>query len=386
VVTDVVDDHGELGPRLDALLARAVVRTRGVHHGLLAVAATDGSWSWEGAHGEADPDGTPATVRTRYPIASVTKLFTSVSTMLLVERGVLALGDRLVDLLPAEVTRGLHVLEGVDRTGELTIEHLLRHTSGLPDYYEEAPRGQRSPQARLLAGEDAPVPFDEVVRLVRDDLTPHFPPRPADSPHGRARYADTNFQLLGACLERASGQPLRELFGELLLVPLGLDDTASYPERPRSGAVAEPQASVWAGGVVLEPRGALTHQVADGGIVSTLADQIVFLRAVVDGQLFQDVGTWARMHERTDRVFFPVDYGLGVMRYAPPRWMSPAYAIPPLVGHTGSTASWLFHCEQLGIVVAGTFDVARPPLPFRFLPRVLRAVAVARRRASEVGV
>src|SRR5690606_33760507 len=75
-----------------------------------------------------------------------------------------------------------------------------------------------------------------------------------------------------------------------------------------------------------------------------------------------------------DRVepFFPVDYGLGVMRYAPPRWMSPGFRLPAVVVHSGSTATWLFHCPDLAVVIAGTFDVAQPALPFRFVPRILR--------------
>ncbi len=83
------------------------------------------------------------------------------------------------------------------------------------------------------------------------------------------------------------------------------------------------------------------------------------------------------MHAQCHRVFFPVDYGLGVMHYAPPRWMSPLFPVPPLLGHTGSTATWLFHCPSAGVVLAGTFDVARPPLPFRFIPRVLQELARA---------
>ena len=366
---------GALASELDRLLARAVTRGRGVRHGLLAVGDVGGSWMWRAAHGVADPDGTPATVDTRYLVASVTKLYTSVVVMRLVEQGLITLEDRIVELLPAEVTTGLHVLEGVDRTQQITLEHLLSHTSGLPDYYEEAPRGGQSPQARLLAGEDMPVPFDEVLRLVRDELTPHFPPQPLDAPKRQAVYADTNFQLLGAVVEHVTGKALRVVFDETLLGPLGLHDTSSYPEQPRSGAPAAPQAAVWSGDVVLEPAGALTHQVADGGVISTLADQLRFLRAVVGGEVYEAPGTWQRMHQHANRVFFPVDYGLGVMRYAPPRWMSPFFAIPPIMGHSGSTATWLFHCPDLDIVTAGTFDVARPPLPFRFLPRVLRAVA-----------
>ena len=366
---------GALAAELDGLLRRAVQRGRGVRHGLLAVADVGGSWGWRGAHGLADGDGTPATADTRYLVASVTKLFTAVVVMRLVEQGRVRLEDRVVDLLAAEVTDGLHVLGGVDHTAAITLEHLLSHTSGLPDYYTEAPRSGRSPQERLLAGEDAPVPFDEVLRLAREELTPHFPPQPLEASKRRAVYADTNFQLLGAVVEAVVGEPLRVIFADTLFGPLGLDDTSSYPEPPRSGAPAGPQAAVWSGDVVLEPHGALTHQVPEGGIVSTLADQVRFLTAVVGGEVFDDPATWPRMHRHVNRVFFPVGYGLGVMRYAPPRWMSPFFSIPPIVGHSGSTATWLFHCPDLAIVTAGTFDVVQPPLPFRFLPRVLRAVA-----------
>ena len=364
----------QLDERLTGLLERAVDRRRHVRHGLLAVARVDGTWAWQGSHGVADADGTPITTAARYPIASVTKLFTAAVVLRLCEQGQLALADRLVGLLPPEVTRGLHVHDGVDRTDRITLEHLLGHTSGLADYYEEAPRGARSAQDRLLAGEDAPMPFDEVVRFVREELTPHFPPQPLDVPRPRARYADTNYQLLGAVIEQVTGEPLHVVFDRMLFAPLGLDDTSSYPHVPRSGRSPDPGTSVWAKGVVLQPDGALRHQVADGGIVSTLGDQVRFMVALVSGEVFADPTTWPRMQRRLARVFFPIDYGLGVMRYAPPRWMSPAFAIPPLVGHTGSTATWLFHGPQLGIVTAGTFDVAQPPLPFRFVPHVLRAV------------
>ncbi len=369
----------ELTESLDGLLRRAVDRGRHVRHGLMGIATDDGGRRWAAAHGLLDPEGTSATATSRYPIASVTKLFTAVIVMRLVEAGLLSLDDRLVDCLPEELTTGLHVLDGVDRTGEITIAHLLSHTSGLPDYYEEAPRGQASPQARLLAGEDAPVPFDEVIRLVRHELAPHFPPQDLAAAKAKARYTDTNYQLLGAILELRTGHPLHRLFADHLFVPLGLDSTSSYPHPPASGASPEPDARVWAKDVVLQPAGALTHQKADGGIISTLDDQLRFMTAVASGEVFDDPATWPRMWTRTNRVFFPLEYGLGVMRYAPARWMSPLFPVPPLVGHSGSTATWLFHCPDLSVVVAGTFDVAQPSLPFRFLPRVLRAVASARK-------
>jgi CubicO group peptidase (beta-lactamase class C family) len=367
----------DLEHRLDALLLKTVERGRHVRHGLAGVAAADGSWSWMRGVGILDPDGTTATADARYPIASVTKLFTAVVTMKLVEAGQLSLGDRMAEILPNEVTAGLHVLDGIDRTPEITVEHLLSHTSGLADYYEGAPSGKRSAQARLLAGEDAPMPFDEVLRTVRA-MKPHFPPQPAGAGKHKAKYSDTNYQLLGAVLETVTGQPLHALLDQMIFAPLGLHGTSSYPHPPRDGRSPEPDVTVWAKDVALQPSGALTFQKADGGIISTVADQLRFMQALAAGELFKDADTFQRMGERTNRIFFPVDYGLGVMRYAPARWMSPLFAIPPILGHTGSTATWAFHCPDLRIVLAGTFDVAQPPLPFRFLPHVLRAVATAR--------
>lgn len=364
--------------RLDVLLTRTVARHRYVRHGLLAVARVDGSWGWERAHGTVDPSGTPATATIRYPIASVTKLFTATVVLRLVEQGRVTLDQRVVDVLPSEMTDGLHVMEGIDRTPEITLEHLLSHTSGLADYYADAPRGGRSLEARLLVGEDTSATFGEVLHLVREELEPHFAPQALDAPTRRAHYSDTNYQLLGAVITQVTGSPLHAVFDGMLFGPLGLDDTSSYPQSPRSGASPEPMTHVWSRNVVLRPQGVLRLQGPDGGIVSTLADQIRFLQALVRGQVFDDPGTWQRMQRRFTRVFFPIDYGLGLMRYAPPRWMSPLYAIPPIVGHAGSTATWLFHCPQLDVVTAGTFDVAQPPLPFRFLPRVLRIVQTAK--------
>jgi D-alanyl-D-alanine carboxypeptidase len=367
------EGNADLESRLQELLDKAVSRGRYVRHGLLGVADSDGSWQWTGSAGALDPEGSPATADARYPVASVTKLYTAAATMRLVEKRDLSLDTRIVEILPDAITAGLHVLDGVDHTGEITVEHLLGHTSGLPDYYEEAPAGGTSAQARLLAGEDAPMPFEDVLAVVRE-MTPHFAPQPTEAARRKARYTDTNYQLLGAVIESVTESPLPKVFDEQLFGPLGLDATSSYPHAPRNGRSPEPDARIWSKDTVLRPEGALTHQTADGGIISTLDDQIRFMRALIGGGVFEEAGTWARMHARYSRVFFPVDYGLGVMRYAPPRWMSPLFRIPELLGHTGSTATWLFHCPELDVILAGTFDVAQPPLPFRFLPRVLRAI------------
>ncbi|HZA36346.1 MAG TPA: hypothetical protein VE505_15525, partial [Vicinamibacterales bacterium] len=77
------------------------------------------------------------------------------------------------------------------------------------------------------------------------------------------------------------------------------------------------------------------------------------------------------MHGRWNRIFFPFEYALGTMRLRLPRLMTLRY-VPALVGHAGSSGSWLFHCPELDLLLAGTVDQAAfPSLPYRLLPRLL---------------
>ena len=162
--------------RLAALLDRTVSR-RGIHHAIVAVAAGDGTRRWSGVAGAADAAGARLRPDTPFFVASVTKRFIATLVLQASERGELGLDDPIVDHLPRDVTDGLHVLEGVDHTPAITIRHLLSHTSGLPDYFDRPRTGGPSLYRQLAAGHDLAWTFDDMVRMVREEHTPHFPPR-----------------------------------------------------------------------------------------------------------------------------------------------------------------------------------------------------------------
>jgi CubicO group peptidase (beta-lactamase class C family) len=90
--------------------------------------------------------------------------------------------------------------------------------------------------------------------------------------------------------------------------------------------------------------------------------------------------SWIRFGFPLDRATlrspqWPIEYGLGLMRFHVPRMIAPFGRVPPLIGHTGSTGSWLFHCPQRDLLFAGTVDQATAgALPFRFVPKLLRAL------------
>ena len=109
------------------------------------------------------------------------------------------------------------------------------------------------------------------------------------------------------------------------------------------------------------------------------------MRALITGALFEDATTaelmrqgWNRFRLPTDRAAlrqpgWPIEYGYGMMRFAIPRFIPPFRRVPAVIGHTGATGSWLFYCPEMDLYLCGTVDQATAaPLPFRYLPRLLR--------------
>lgn len=379
------------GDRLQAILDD-LIRARWVRHAVLAVETFDGSASWAGAagHAYADAAGAPMSPDIPYFIASIDKLYTATAILKLRERGQLDLDAPISAYLASELTSRIHVLGGVDRSDQITVRHLLGHTSGLPDHLEDRPRGGPSLIERLVAGgADTALSIEDSMRTVREDLTPHFPPQDPSSPRPKVRYSDTNFVLLVAIIEALCGRPVHEVVSEFIFAPAGMSRTFFLGVSKPLVPVPAP-AALWAGEQVMDFPEILKSL---RSVYSTVGDQIASLRALLSGKLFDDPSTLDLMQQKWRRFGFPrdaaalrapnwpIEYGLGMMRFAMPRIFTPVRGVPPVIGHTGSTGSWLFYCREQDLVLAGTVDeVTSGAVPFRsVVPRVLRAIAEARR-------
>jgi CubicO group peptidase (beta-lactamase class C family) len=121
---------------------------------------------------------------------------------------------------------------------------------------------------------------------------------------------------------------------------------------------------------------------------STCDDLLRFLKAIVSGGLFRDSGTWRRMQARWRRFSlprdraalrqpsWPIEYGLGVMRFRLPKFLSPFRPVPQVVGHTGSTGTWLFHASEPDLYLTGAVSqMSAGAIPFKVVPRILRVMA-----------
>ena len=354
--------------RIQTAIDRLAAR-RGVTHAVAGVASLDGTFRYHGAAGVARPDGSPTLPETPYFVASVTKLYLATSVLQCVERGEIDLDAPMTAYLPPAVTTGLHHRRGVDHSDEITIRHLLGHTSGLPDYLEDAPRGEQSWYRRVADGEDLAWGFDDVVRRTRE-LESRFAPRDLTARRQRARYSDTGFQLLIAVVEAVTGLAFGDVLEQRLLRPVGLRQTYLAGHSQPLDPMPTP-AAMYDRGRALD----VSHALGSArDLISTVDDTERFLAALVRGEPFADPTTGRVMHERWNRIHYPLRYGLGTMRFDVNRLVGPGRRPVTLIGHSGATGSWLFHCPELDVVLTGTVDQVRGrTIPFRFMARLLTA-------------
>lgn len=360
-------------------LADRLLQRRDIHHVTMAVQSGDGRFLWRYAQGEAGPDGRAIGVQTPFFIASVTKLFIACVIWQLHEEGRLDAARPITGYLPAESLQGLHVLRGKDHTAEITLRHLLGHSSGLADWLIDRPRHGPNLIETLFDGGDRLITIDEIITHVRTSLTPNFPPQDLSRPKYRIRYSDTNYQLLIAIIERLCQAPIGTVFTERLCRPLGLMHTFLPGQKPL--APCEEPAANWAEDRLLDIPLALSSV---GDLYSTQEDLLRFMRALISGAVFRSPQTAALMRQTWQRFSFPLDraawelppwpieYSLGMMRFAPPRWLSLGRHVPGVIGHSGVTGSWLFYCPEKDLYLCGTVgQAAAGAVPFRLAAQLL---------------
>jgi len=327
-------------------------------HGLvLHVCSGDGRIAFRGAAGDAHPD-------IRFPIASISKMFTAALIIQLCDEGLLALDRTVQSALPKIDLTGLHVVKGVDHGPQLTIRQLLFQTSGLADYYEGGVARD------LVRSKDHAYDLSDVLGWA----TERAPQAAPDS--GKAHYSDTNFQLLGAVIEAATGQRYGEALQERICMPLGMSRTALFdPARDGDGRTLP----VYHKDLRLEIPGILSSMGPDGGIVSDTGDLMTFLRTFTEGRLFRPENMGA-LH-RWRKMQFPLQYGGGLMRFRLPGWMTLWRHSPELIGHSGASGSFAYHAPEPDMFLVGTFNQTdAPKRPFSFMLRVLKAIETHGRR------
>ena len=195
----------------------------------------------------------------RFRVASVAKTFTAATTDALIKTGALSLDTKIETLLAPFVG------------SQITIEHLLNHSSGVPDIYSlaEFASGHRNPIAKA----------DYIALLAKQTL--------AFTPGTKSQYSNSGYSLLAFAIEAVAGKSFADVQQEQILDPLGLHDTGvlpgtnvvrgADPGAPNATRPAEPLDPSWL--------------IGNGSLYSSPSDMLRWMTAVRTGVV--GTRTWA---------------------------------------------------------------------------------------------
>ncbi len=178
----------------------------------LSIALVDGDETvWAAGFGLARPEAdVPASASTIYRVGSVSKLFTDLAVMQLVERGELDLDVPITQYLP-EFALGAPISPTVSSTGTPTLRQLMSHRAGIV----------REPPVGHYFADDEPTLAQTVASL---NGTPVI-----YEPGSRVKYSNAGIATVGYVLERTQGVPFTDYVRDAVLGPLGMTESAFAP-------------------------------------------------------------------------------------------------------------------------------------------------------------
>jgi CubicO group peptidase (beta-lactamase class C family) len=185
----------------------------------------------------------PFTPDTPHHVASISKMFTAMT--------VLKLRDQNILRLEASICTYLEHCPQIWQA--LTVEHLLRHTSGIPDYEEKLGLYKQA-YLEFMTRSDA---SEKILLQARKDKLEF-------KPGTRFKYSNTGYVLLSSIVEKVSGRPFNQAVHDLVLEPAGLKNTVMF-ETGMTG-ISSGYTKNWKP----IPKLALTPPAGDAALVSTM--------------------------------------------------------------------------------------------------------------------
>lgn len=283
-----------------------------------------------------------------FNIASLTKQFTAVAILQLVEQGKLALADDITKHLPDYPTGGQ----------PLTVEHLLTHTAGIPGSAPEA--------ITKLQGERRLIKLPEIINT--------FKTRPLDfTPGTKMVYSNNGYMLLGAIIEKVSGMSYAEYLEKNLFKPAGMtethfgDDYIITKNRAASYIYSRAESRF-----LNALNGKVELAYSAGAIQSTAGDMFKWNQALNASKLIkkESLAKAHREHMLPDgkRTFYGYGWFIGNLQGS------------PLVEHGGNMGGFMSHAiylprEAVYVAVFYNFRAARLP---EFLAGDLAALAIGK--------
>ncbi len=256
----------------------------------VSIAISHGDFYYVNGFGMADLENDVlATGESAYRLASVTKAMTAVGVLNLVEDGVIDLDDEVQTYVPYFP----------QKKWPITIRHLLGHTSGISHYKNYSEEAQHM---KRLSTEEAIAIFADWDLLFE--------------PGERMSYTTYGYNLLGAVIEGASGQPFGEYMTEHVWQPLGMNNTrldSPYEIIPNRVAGY----MMYEGQLLNSVPVDLSMKYAGGGTRSTVGDMVKFAQGISDGLILENetIDSMWTPHITRDGHFTGYGHGWGISNF-----------------------------------------------------------------------
>ncbi len=279
--------------------------------------------------------------------ASVTKMLTATAIGILTDDNKLKFEDKIAQYLSETMMYNLHVLDGKDYSKDVTIAHLLQHTSGLPDYFtDNTIDGSPNIINQILMDTNKSWSAEEMIEFTKHNMKPHF------VPGTYYHYTDTEYVLLALIIEKVSGVTFSQFLEENIFQPLKMH--SSYINIKSSPIDKTfPMAKFFVGDIELSSLKSLSADWGGGGLVSTTEGLIKFFEAFNNDLIIKKKTRIAMQNWVYETK--GMDYGFGI-RKVYIKDLTHTNTDLQLIGHPGSTASFLWYCKQLDTYISGTLN------------------------------
>lgn len=279
--------------------------------GVAVMLVHDGKIVLQKSYGNANLEAeTPITADTAFRLASVSKQFAAMAILILQQDGALSIDDPVSQYVPE-----------LAPYGEVTIRHILLHTGGMPDYYDDIDTSQGMP-----TNADAAIVLGEMAS-------------PLFAPGEKYAYSNSGYDMLGPVVEAASGMPFVQFVQARIFDVAGMSSSLVHdhtePEIRNRALGYDPDGA----GFKLNDADLLNGIVGSGGIYATLNDMFKWDQALYGEQLVnQDLIEQAFSSGRSNDGEL-LNYGFG--------WRIDDYEGYRTVRHGGSWVGFRTHIVRI---------------------------------------
>lgn len=277
----------------------------------------------------------PVQIGSQYHSASVGKTMTATVFGMLVDEGRISYDDTITLWLDDDSLEGLFLIDGKDYSNQVTIQHLLRHTSGVACYFEDPVKSGKTMIELITDNPDLLFTPEDLIAFSRENQVP------VGRPGQQFHYSDTGYDLLGLILEAIAGKPYSDILQERIFEPLGMNDSyvMFYQDEPADFL------GIYVNGIDLSEKNALSIGWAAGGIVATMDDLLTFMVALVNGDLVSDE-VYLHMTDFSERFDTGIYYGMGMMYFSFSELSFLLGSMTNVFGGMGSTGTYMFYDEE----------------------------------------